>query len=125
MTTQSKAQGAGEHVETGNGLAKTGDEFLFSIAHVQGAMAQAMLRCNLELLDFYKNRIESDLSAVQKMSCCTTIDELNEIGALVAQQAVDDYAREFNRLTNMSAELTSETAAIVNKETKQALSSVA
>lgn len=102
-----------------------GFDMAMSLARVNGFAAQSLLRFNLEVLGFYKHRLEQDLKTINTLICCDNADEAMDVSRKFMQGALSEYSEKAGELADMSTKLAAETAEHVQNESASLADSIA
>ncbi len=83
-------------------------EAMSQMAKRQGHVFDAMLKQNIEMLDFLRARFERDRAMVAELSSAEDPATASRLWADFWQKAAHDYSEETGKMTGMLAELTSD-----------------
>ena len=84
--------------------------FMTTVVKMQGHMFDALMKQNIEMLDFVRTRFERDRALVAKIAATEDPVESQRLLGEFWQKAVSDYTDESGKMTGMVAELTSDAA---------------
>lgn len=102
-------------------MPKQATEMMASMARMQGHVLDAVMKQNIEVLDFLKARFERDRKLVGEMSAVGDPAEASKLWADFWQKAARDYASETEKLSGAFAELAADTVNRVNEEAVAAM----
>src|SRR5262245_42703606 len=97
-------------------LMANGQNFVLTIARLQGYAFTSMMRYQIEALGFLRNRYEQDLKLVDDLVASDDAKNALDIYAGFFEKAVADYSTEAGKVATMSSELASEAAERMQKE---------
>ncbi|WP_343079429.1 phasin family protein [Ostreiculturibacter nitratireducens] len=100
-------------------------EMMSTMAKMQGHMFDALMRQNIEMLDFMKERFERDRKLMSQLASTEDPTEASKLWAEFWQKAAKDYSEETSKMTGMLAEVTSDTVRRMNEEAMSAMTNKA
>lgn len=92
-----------------------------TMARAQGQVVDAMMRQNIEVLDFVRERLEKDRAVVASLAAAKDPAEAAEIWQGFWQRAMADYGDESGKLSEMVAGLASDMLGALNPAAAEAM----
>jgi hypothetical protein len=87
-----------------------GREFMLTAARVQAQAAKAVLRYQIEMLDFVRHRCEQDIKLVDDLVKGDALDDAFDVYSSFLQQAASDYTDEAGKVAAIGSKLAAESA---------------
>ena len=99
-------------------------EMFETMAKAQGQVVDAMMKQNIEVLGFVKERMEKDRAMVAALASAKDPAEAAEVWSGFWQKAMADYGDETGKLSEMVQGLASEMLNAINPAAAEAMASV-
>ncbi len=102
-----------------------GRMFLLSMGHFQVAAIQAMLRYQIEVLTFMKNRSDHDMRFLEELLASDYARDGFDLYCSFWRDALQDYSDEAERLTRLGSQMAAQTAKKVRDDQEELTEEVA
>lgn len=102
-----------------------GRMFLLSMGHFQAAAIQAMLRYQIEVLTFMKNRSDHDVRFLEELLASDYARDGFDLYCSFWRDALQDYSDEAERLTRLGSQMAAQTAKQVRDDQEELTEEVA
>lgn len=90
---------------------------LAGLIRPQAQMMEALLRQNIEVLDFLRNRVERDRAMVARLAAATESGEVMSLWAEFWQRSLADYGAEANKLSAAVGDIAQQAVRSATEET--------
>ena len=102
-----------------------GQKFMHVAARGHAQVFKAMMRYQLETLDFLKRRYEQDLKLVEDLAATEETGDSFDVLAAFWRNAASEYAIEAGRVARIGSRIAAETAGQVRKEAESTVKDMA
>jgi hypothetical protein len=91
-------------------------EFLSQAARLQAQAYRAVMRYQIEMLDFLKHRFERDVKFLDDLAASAELHDTFDVMTNFIQNAATEYAAEAGKVATIGSKLSSETARRLRKQ---------
>jgi hypothetical protein len=92
------------------------ENFMMSLARLNGLALQSILRMNVEAMSFVKHRYEQDVKILDALVKCEGINEAMNTYTQFMKDTVTEYSEEVGNIVDIGSKAGAETAKRIRKE---------